>query len=123
MKTKQCMEVGFLVMAVSMPFQRAGFAETIRGEVSSVNSDVHFLQIISRDRLTRTNEPQRIQLQDQPDTVFEGIWGLDELKRGDEVLVDVIEYKRGPWAVKKIQLEKSYAPASGASATNARSLS
>ena len=105
MKIKR-MKLSFLIVAACIAPQIAGYASTVSGEVSAVNEDAHFLLIIAKDRLTYAKQPERIQLQDQPDTVFEGILGLDQLKNGDQVVVEAVEDKRGPWAAKKISLKK-----------------
>lgn len=95
-----------LLMLAFGLFQGSLFAEIMLGEVTAVNQQEQTVTINQLDQtgvgVTRKN--LRLNLRD--DTQFSGLQSIQDLKVGDEVLVEANKRIFGPWEIKHLQSTK-----------------
>lgn len=101
-----------LLTAVAISFaQNVANAEIMRGEVTAVDAQERSITINQLDQSGIGVTRENLEIKLREDTQFTGIKSLQELKAGDEVLLEANKRIFGPWEVKHIQSTK---PGAGA---------
>lgn len=94
-----------LMTAVAV-FQSPAQAKTIRGGVVAVKDDGSSFSFKYSDRLD-PSVPGQFDIRVLPNTKFEKISSLEELRPGDEVVVDVAQNKKsGTWEAGSVRISK-----------------
>ena len=83
------------------------FADMIQGEITEVKAETGSFNIARSDPESNAAEPESIKVSVAEGTVFEGLMGIQELRAGDEIWVDVVKDEDTVnWVAKKIILDK-----------------
>lgn len=112
----------FVIMfAIALAFfQSVALAEIMRAEVRVVNQDQKSITINQLDQsgVGVTRENLKLNLRD--DTQFTGIKSIQDLKVGDEVLIEANKRIFGPWEIKHLQSTKPSAAVAQSAKTAAK---
>ncbi len=92
-----------MLVAVLALFQVNAFAEIIRGEIKAVNQNEQSITINQLDQAGIGVTRKNLELNLRDDTQFTGIRSIQELKVGDEVLIEANKKIFGPWVIKHLQ--------------------
>lgn len=97
--------VGFLMLALSV-FQNPAQATMFRGEVEAVREDGSSFSF-KRSNPLNLSVAERFDIAVLPDTKFEKISSLKELRPGDEVAVDATQKREnGTWEAASVRIFK-----------------
>lgn len=105
----------FVILAVAILFQGTAYAKLVSGKVAGVDAAANSISIKSTDA---TGASQDVKISVNPETKYNGVASLAELKEGTEVWVDAEQdAATGSWKATSVKVggpEAAAAPAAPA---------
>lgn len=86
---KKVQLIALILLAAVVCLQPAAFAKAVSGKVDSVDAVAKSVSITSVNPVTKAEEKVTVSV--KPETVYTGAASLNEIKAGEEVVVEVIE--------------------------------
>ncbi|HTL46572.1 MAG TPA: hypothetical protein VL688_00745 [Verrucomicrobiae bacterium] len=81
-------------------------AEVVQGEIVNIDIKKQTFDLARSDPQTQAAEPEAAKIFTKPETRFEGLGGLEDLRLGDEVWADVVSDKDGVLRADIVRIDK-----------------
>ena len=98
--------IGLLLVTGVMVAAAPARAEVVQGEITSLDLQKKSFDLARSDPQTNAAEPEAARIFIKPDTRFEGLGSLEDLRLGDEVWVDVVPDNDGVLRAEIVRIDK-----------------